>query len=80
MSQWKKATAQGGYSSLPDGDARVLPTFGAKMNFVSSVFCPNAMLPTMMNKQMQLEERRPSNANLPPHKKPVQLSNGLFGH
>ncbi|GAB2956790.1 SDR family oxidoreductase [Hymenobacter coalescens] len=59
VGQSKKATAEevaeGGYKALLAGDARSLPTFGAKMNFASSVFFPDSMLATMMNMQMQPE-------------------------
>ncbi|UPL50247.1 SDR family NAD(P)-dependent oxidoreductase [Hymenobacter sublimis] len=60
VGQSKKATAQevaeGGYKGLLNGDARVLPTFGAKMNFASSALFPDSMLAAMMNMQMQPEK------------------------
>ncbi|MCC3157999.1 SDR family oxidoreductase [Hymenobacter sp. 15J16-1T3B] len=62
VGQSKKATpeevAEAGYKGLLAGEARVLPTFGAKMNFASSVFFPDSMLATMMNMQMQPEEKK----------------------
>lgn len=60
VGQSTKATpeevAQGGYKGLLNGDARVLPTLGAKMNFVSSTLFPDSILAAMMNMQMQPEK------------------------
>ena len=60
VGQSKKATpqevAEGGYKGLLNGDARVLPTLGAKMNFASSVVFPDSMLAAMMNTMMQPEK------------------------
>lgn len=61
IGQSKKATpeevAEGGYQGLLNGDARVLPTFGAKMNFASSLFFPDSMLSALMDTQMQPEKK-----------------------
>ncbi|UOQ72921.1 SDR family NAD(P)-dependent oxidoreductase [Hymenobacter cellulosilyticus] len=60
VGQSKKATpeevAEGGYKGLLNGEARVLPTFGAKLNFASSALFSDSLLATMMNTQMQPEK------------------------
>lgn len=61
VGQSEKATpqevAEGGYQGLLNGDARVLPTFGAKMNFASSLLFPDSMLSALMGSQMQPETK-----------------------
>lgn len=60
IGQSKKASpeevAEAGYQGLLSGEARVLPTFGAKMNFASSLFFPDSMIAALLNSQMQEKE------------------------
>lgn len=48
-----KVVAEEGYKGLMNGDARVLPTFGAKLNFASSNLFPDSMLAMLMKSQMK---------------------------
>lgn len=52
-----KDVAEAGYKGLLSGEARVLPTFGAKMNFASSVLFPDSLLAVLMGSQMQEEKK-----------------------
>lgn len=51
-----KDVAEAGYKALQNGEARSLPTFGAKANFLSSVLLPDSVLAAMMNAQMETEQ------------------------
>ncbi|WP_400192267.1 SDR family NAD(P)-dependent oxidoreductase [Hymenobacter sp. B81] len=61
VGQSDKATpeevARGGYEALLKGEARSLPTFGAKLNFASSALFPDSLLALMMQSQMQEEKK-----------------------
>lgn len=52
-----RAVAEEGYDALMDGEARCLPTLGAKVNFFSSLLLPDSMLATLMNKQFHATAR-----------------------
>jgi hypothetical protein len=50
--------AEDGYDALMEGEARSLPTLGAKVNFFSSLVLPDSMLATIMNSQLHEEHHR----------------------
>jgi short-subunit dehydrogenase len=52
-----RAVAEEGYDAFMDGEARSLPTIGAKVNFFSSLLLPDSMLATLMNTQLHATKK-----------------------